>query len=90
MLTRDDIAKARAELSQKSLGQIHRETAVTWTARGCAALGLAKSTGKQSYLFDAEEYFHEALEHAALVGAPLVRDVSATVARVKAILEIAS
>lgn len=64
-------AEAVAELRQKSLHQIQIETAVKWASRACAAslLGLPE---------DAEEYAHEAIEHAALSGNDdLLRDVRA-------------
>lgn len=49
------------ELSGKTLSQVQVETAVKWAGRACAAalMGLAD---------DAEEYAHEAIEHAALSG----------------------
>jgi len=68
----DKIAKAMTELRQKTLHQIQIETALTWAGRACAAaqLGLPE---------DAEEYAHEAIEHAALSGNDdLLRDVRST------------
>lgn len=65
------IAEAVAELRKKTLHQIQVETAVKWAGRACGAslLGLPE---------DAEEYAHEAIEHAALSGNDdLLRDVRA-------------
>lgn len=55
------IAEAVAELRKKSLHQIQVETAVKWAGRACAAARLGLHD-------DAEEYAHEAIEHAALSG----------------------
>lgn len=52
-------ARALAELQQKSLLQIQRETAHTWAYRAWAAQRLG-------FMHDEVEYRHEALEHAAL------------------------
>jgi hypothetical protein len=49
------------ELSRKTLRQIQCETAVKWAYRAWAAR-------RMSYEFDAIEYSHEAVEHAALSG----------------------
>lgn len=52
---------AFSELRSKTLKQIQVETAYKWAGRACAAalMGLHD---------DAEEYAHEAIEHAALSG----------------------
>jgi hypothetical protein len=62
------IDAASNELLDKSIGEVHRETAVTWAARGMAALRFYKESGDKeiAWLADAGEYLHEALEHAAL------------------------
>lgn len=69
------IADAVAELRKKSLHDIQVETAVKWAGRACGAslLGLPE---------DAEEYAHEAIEHAALSGDDdLLRAVRAVMRR---------
>lgn len=65
-----DLEKARQELGEKNLDQIQKETAMTWGSRAAvsfenclAATGIKKMTCFAIGL----EYFHEALEHAALV-----------------------
>jgi len=50
-----------AELRKKSLRQIQVETAYKWSGRACAAAMMGR-------MDDAEEYAHEAIEHAALSG----------------------
>lgn len=66
-----DLEKARQELSEKNLDQIQKETAITWASRAgvsfqncLAAEDLLKAVTCFSI---GQEYFHEALEHAALV-----------------------
>ncbi len=49
------------ELRKKTLHQIQVETAYKWSGRACAAALLGR-------MDDAEEYAHEAIEHAALSG----------------------
>lgn len=50
-----------AELRKKTLHQIQVETAIKWCGRACAAALMGR-------MDDAEEYAHEAIEHAALSG----------------------
>ncbi len=59
-------AKAVEELSVKTNYVVQCETAVTWAGRALAAYSMYGHTGKLQWLFDAGEYAHEALEHAAL------------------------
>jgi hypothetical protein len=61
------LANAISELSNKTIGDIQVETAITWTNRACAAMHLNKTD-------DAKEYAHEAIEHAALTGSLQVID----------------
>ncbi|HYX20494.1 MAG TPA: hypothetical protein VFA98_06570 [Thermoanaerobaculia bacterium] len=58
---------AVAELHRKSIETVQQETAVTWAGRAAAAYHLYIQNGHMQMLLDAEEYHHEALEHAALV-----------------------
>lgn len=58
---------AVAELHHKTIEAVQQETAVTWAGRAAAAYHLYVQGGHLQMLLDAEEYHHEALEHAALV-----------------------
>ena len=57
------------ELRKKSRSQIDRETAFKWAARSLAALELADQAmspeERLGFYLDAEDYLHEAMEHAA-------------------------
>ena len=55
------IEEGLAELRRKDLHTIQVETAIKWCGRACAAALLGRHD-------DAEEYAHEAIEHAALSG----------------------
>jgi hypothetical protein len=58
--------KAMIELSGKKIEMIQYETAITWAGRALASYARLAETGDLQRLLDAEEYGHEALEHAAL------------------------
>jgi hypothetical protein len=60
--------KAAVEVQKKSITTIQYETAITWCGRSIVAHGIYAAGGSISMLLDAEEYGHEALEHAALAG----------------------
>ena len=60
-LMEKSIGDALVELRKKTLRQIQVETAYKWSGRACAAAMLGR-------MDDAEEYAHEAIEHAALSG----------------------
>jgi len=60
--------QARADVTTRSLGNIQKETAITWAARAVACLVLYRETHEPKWFSDAEEYYHEAVEHAALSG----------------------
>jgi len=62
------IQGALCELQQKSLEQIHEDTALTWMARAIAARRLYEQTGDLQWLLTAHNAGDEALEHAALSG----------------------
>jgi hypothetical protein len=66
---------ALAELRVKSCAQIEADTAITWAARAAASYVLYAQTRVLSRLTAAAHYHDEALEHAALAGDELVRDV---------------
>ena len=61
-ISNEAVKEAITELRAKSLKQIQTETAIKWSARYLAALSLNLDKGIL------EEYKHEAIEHAALVG----------------------
>lgn len=64
------VDEALKELEEKSYRQIQEETAYKWGARAAASyqMLMSESGPKQLVLWTlAEEYYHEAVEHAALV-----------------------
>lgn len=81
-----DIDAAIIEVQQKSIQQVHRETAATWVSRAIASWRLMRTAappGRQlARRLEAEDYGQEALEHAALA-----RDGGVTLAEVEAALE---
>jgi len=64
------IDKAKEELKEKSYLEIQKQTAWTWASRAAASYELAiaeKDLHRKVSIFQvAEEYHHEAIEHAAL------------------------
>jgi hypothetical protein len=65
-----NLEEAQKELSEKNLQQIQTETAWKWGSRAAASYQnclAAESLKKLALWSIAEEYYHEALEHAALV-----------------------
>ena len=74
VLLGDAMQKAMAELQQKSIEDIQRATAITWGGRALAAYVIFEQTGDPHRLCDAEEFGHEAMEHAALDGDPVFSD----------------
>jgi hypothetical protein len=67
--------KAKQELPSKTIFQIQVETARTWAARSCVAAMFSdgeaarqNSNDALTWMLNAIEYGHEALEHAALSG----------------------
>jgi len=67
MKDQDLLAEAQREISQKSRSQIEHETAFKWASRAAAAYGLFRSNQKElRWLRDSADYYHEAIEHAAL------------------------
>lgn len=69
-----DVEKAKQELQQKTLQQIQRDTALSWGARTMAVIEFSDQAKSQTellhWMVDAHEYYHEALEHGALVDEP--------------------
>lgn len=61
------IKYAHAELANKTRKQIEEETAYRWAARAIAAFQLSvNSQQHERWMRDAADYYHEAVEHAAL------------------------
>jgi hypothetical protein len=74
--------RALVELSQKTRGQIQTERARTWAFLAWGASKLAASAKDrgdwlmfETHSRDANEYEHEAIEHAALASDDVLRDV---------------
>ena len=65
-----NLQKAKDELKDKSYLEIQKQTAWTWASRAAASYDLAieeKDLCRKVAIFQvAEEYHHEAIEHAAL------------------------
>jgi uncharacterized protein (DUF1015 family) len=64
------VDEASKELESKSYGQIQKETAWKWASRAAASFLSCKKAKKDEKLVFwtvAEEFYHEAIEHAALV-----------------------
>lgn len=75
--------KAMDELHRKTLTMVQQETAITWAGRAIASYALLAETGELQRLLDAEEYAHEALEHAALADTDLCGAISLHLAEAK-------
>lgn len=71
-MIQQQITNAFSELQRKTLHNIQVETAYVWAGRAIAAKKLNK-------LHDAQEYAHEALEHAALAGSNVYAEINAYV-----------
>lgn len=67
-----NLEEALQELAQKTYAQIQSETAYKWASRACACYESCAEekdwTKKLVWWTLAEEYYHEAVEHGALVG----------------------
>jgi len=65
------VKEAKKELSEKSYKEIQTETAYKWGSRACAAyeIQIEATSDREKLMFWTlgEEYYHEAIEHAALV-----------------------
>lgn len=59
---------AKTEVKNKSDSEIERETAKKWAARAIACYEEYHSTNSLKWLLRADNYRHEALEHASIVG----------------------
>jgi hypothetical protein len=69
------VNEASLEIATKSRETIEMETAYKWAARAMASYMRFQKTGSTFLLFDAEDYRHEALEHAAMAGASVLNQV---------------
>lgn len=63
-----DLKKGSKDITEKTLAEIQEDTAWTWASRAAACYEKLKETGDWKWKTDAEEYRHEAVEHAALIG----------------------
>lgn len=63
-----NLDKGEKDITEKSLADIQKETAWTWASRAAACYEKLAKTGDWKWKTDAEEYRHEAVEHAALIG----------------------
>ncbi len=79
MSVRSRKSTAAREVSAKSESTLERETAEKWTDRAEACWKKYEETGASEWLFRFENYRHEAIEHAALIG-----DGGKTVAKIEA------
>ena len=61
-----DLKAAAKEISEKTDSTIQVETAYKWASRAVVCYRLYKGTGKLKWLQQAEDYRHEAIEHASL------------------------
>jgi hypothetical protein len=75
--------EAYKELQVKTISTIQRDTAATWTNRAIAAYRLFIETGIIDWYLNAEEFRHEALEHAALTEPSMVDSVRLVIAPMK-------
>lgn len=74
-----DPKKGEEDIGKKSLNEIQKDTAEVWASRSIAAYKRFEKTKDPQWKIDAEEYRHEAVEHAALVidvYPNLIRDIS--------------
>lgn len=62
------LADARVEVARKSRELIHEDTAWKWAARAIVAFELHERgpSDATDWLIDAADFYHEALEHAAV------------------------
>lgn len=68
MLVSDAMLDSAArELDARSMSDIQRTTALTWAARAIASFRKYARLHSLAWLLDAEQYAHEATEHAAFV-----------------------
>ena len=70
--------EAMGELQQQTMEKIQHRTAITWAGRSLASYILFERTGDLQKLIDAEEFAHEAIEHASLAGVPGFSDLIAS------------
>lgn len=61
-----NLKAAAKEISEKTDSDIQIETAFKWASRAIVCYRLYKGTGKIAWLQRAEDYKHEAIEHASL------------------------
>ena len=78
-----DIEKAFLEVQKRTNSDIDKETAYKWASRAAACLIYIKKTkpeGKEKvkWFLRSQEFYHEALEHAALTPDPgaLIKEIN--------------
>lgn len=77
-----DLEKARKEIKDKGIRQIHEQTAWTWASRAIAAFEASiEATGLEKVFkfSDAQEYVGEAKEHASQVNSDFLREIEKSV-----------
>lgn len=77
------VPAAVAELSQKTLVQIEKETAIAWAARAGASYVLYARTRALVHLEEARGYSDEAIEHAAMACSAFCEDVRQSLAEMR-------
>lgn len=75
--------KAMDEFHEKTIEMVQHATAIAWAGRALASYMLLAETGELQRLLDAEEYAHEALEHAALADPSLCSAIALHLADAK-------
>jgi len=81
-LLADAVRKAMVEISEKTMQDLQRETAFTWLGRCVATFTRFAETSDLQDLCDAEEFGHEAIEHASLADEPGFSDAISQVVHV--------
>lgn len=64
-----DLKSAAEILSKKNIHQIQTDTAYSWASKAIIAYKNFNGSKDIRWFFDAKEYEHEGLEHAALIQA---------------------
>lgn len=59
---------ASREVAQKSDAAINRDSSLTWAARAEACFRRAMKTGNAGWFLSGRDHYHEALEHAGVIG----------------------
>lgn len=84
LLTREEIGRARKEISRLSSQEIEFETSRAWAARAVAAYEDAGSRCDVERLSEAFGYHQEAIEHAAFASLSWLEAISTELMAVRA------